>query len=377
MPKVVLSVTTDLFSDQRVDKVCNSLKNMGFDVLLVGRCYNNSPKMPDRGYKTKRLHLIFKKGPLFYAEFNLRLFFYLLFQKRDLFVSNDLDTLLPNVLVTKIKRKKLVYDAHEYFLGILEIQHRPKVKRVWQKIEQFCFPKLEKIITVSQSIAEQYKLEYGKEVKVVRNIPVLQKSEPVDISQERSALGLPLDKKIIILQGNAIHKDRGGEEIVEAIPFIDDAILIIVGKGDMLPNLKTRVQELNIADKVLFMGSVSPEKLRIFTAISDLGVTFDKNVSPNHYFSLPNKLFEYIHAGIPVVCSNLPERKRIVEEYQVGVVLDDLSPESVSGTINKIFADSEKLLQFKNNCRLAMVELNWQKEEEVLKEIYKEYLIIK
>jgi len=134
---------------------------------------------------------------------------------------------------------------------------------------------------------------------------------------------------------------------------------------------------LQIADKVKFMGSVSPEQLRIFTAISDLGVTFDKNVSPNHYFSLPNKLFEYIHAGIPVVCSNLPERKRIIEAYQVGVVLDDLSPASVSCAINKIFSDSEKLLQLKKNCRLAMVELNWQKEEEVLKEIYEEYLITK
>lgn len=374
MPKVVLSVTTDLYSDQRVEKVCHSLKKMGFDVLLIGRCYHDSPKMPDRGYKIKRIHLFFRKGPFFYAEFNLRLFFYLLFQKRDLFVANDLDTLLPNILVTKIKNKKLVYDAHEYFLGILEIQHRPKVKKVWQMIEKYCFPKLNKIITVSQSIADQYKIEYGKDVKVIRNIPVLKPTESIHIAEKRVELGLPLDKKIVILQGNAIHKDRGGEEIVEAIPFINDAILIIVGKGDMIPNLKKRVEELNITDKVIFMGSVSPEQLRVYTAISDLGVTFDKNVSPNHYFSLPNKLFEYIHAGIPVVCSNLPERKRIVEEYQVGIVLDDLSPKNIANEINKILQNPSLMEQYKKSCYEAAQVLNWQKEEEVLKEIYREYL---
>ena len=372
MCKVILSVTNDLFSDQRLDKVCNTLTNMGFQVSLIGRRYHDSPKLSEKRYKTIRLHLFFRTGPLFYAEFNFRLFFWLLFHHFDVYVANDLDTLLPNVLVSKLKRKKLVYDAHEYFLGILEIQHRPKVKKAWNLIEKFCFPKLEKVITVSQSIADLYHIQYGKEVKVVRNIPVLQQNKPINKTETRKELGLPVDKSIIIFQGNAIHKDRGGEEIVEAAPFIKNGIVLIVGQGDMVPNLQKRVQEMGWQDRVIFTGRVKPELLRKYTAASDIGVTFDKNVSPNHYYSLPNKLFEYIHAGIPIVASNLPERKRIIDEYGVGVVVDDLSPENVGQTINNMLQEPVKMEQYRENCRNAALQLNWQEEEKILKEIYEE-----
>ncbi|HPB57467.1 MAG TPA: glycosyltransferase, partial [Bacteroidales bacterium] len=179
MATVTLSVINDLYSDQRLDKVCNSLIGMGFDVKLVGRRYWKSPKVK-RVYKTKRIHLLFKKGPFCYAEFNLRLFFYLLFQKTDILVANDLDTLLPNLLVSKIRRKKLVYDSHEYFLGVLEIQHRAPVKWVWTQIEKWCFPQLDHIITVSQSIVDLYREEYGKEVHLVRNIPLLREYKPIN-----------------------------------------------------------------------------------------------------------------------------------------------------------------------------------------------------
>jgi len=372
MKKVILSVTNDLFSDQRVDKVCNTLLEMGFDVSLVGRRYNDSPKIAKRSYKTFRLHLFFRTGPLFYAEFNLRLFFWLLFHHFDIYVANDLDTLLPNVLISKIKRKKLVYDAHEYFLGILEIQDRPKVKKVWSIIEHFCFPKLKKVITVSQSIADLYHQQYGKEVKVVRNIPILRNEKMMDKTSIRKELELPIDKPIIIYQGNAIHRDRGGEEIVEAAPFIDNGIVLIVGQGDVVPDLQKRVQEMGWKDRVIFTGRVTPELLRKYTAAADIGVTFDKNVSPNHYYSLPNKLFEYIHAGIPIIASNLPERKRIIEEYGVGVVLEDLSPEFVGKVINDMLQDSTKMEQYRENCYKAALKLNWQEEEKVLREIYNE-----
>jgi glycosyltransferase involved in cell wall biosynthesis len=296
----------------------------------------------------------------------------LLFHHFDVYVANDLDTLLPNLLVSKIKRKELVYDAHEYFLGILEIQDRPKVKKVWSIIEHFCFPKLEKVITVSQSIADLYHQQYGKEVKVVRNIPILRNEKMMDKTSIRKELGLPIDKPIIIYQGNAIHRDRGGEEIVEAAPFIENGIVLIVGQGDVVPDLQKRVQEMGWEVRVIFTGRVTPELLRKYTSAADIGVTFDKNVSPNHYYSLPNKLFEYIHAGIPIIASNLPERKRIIEEYSVGIVLEDLSPEFVGKVINDMLKDFTKMEQYRENCCRAALKLNWQEEEKVLREIYNE-----
>ncbi|HNY62512.1 MAG TPA: glycosyltransferase family 4 protein [Bacteroidales bacterium] len=370
MATVTLSVINDLYSDQRLDKVCNSLIGMGFDVKLVGRRYWKSPKVK-RVYKTKRIHLLFKKGPFCYAEFNLRLFFYLLFQKTDILVANDLDTLLPNLLVSKIRRKKLVYDSHEYFLGVLEIQHRAPVKWVWTQIEKWCFPQLDHIITVSQSIVDLYREEYGKEVHLVRNIPLLREYKPINKDELKLELGIPLDQKVVIFQGNAIHRDRGGEEIVQAAPYIEQSVILIVGDGDMVPDLKSWVKEHQLEDKVIFTGRVAPETLRKYTQIAELGVTFDKNVSPNHYYSLPNKLFEYIHAYIPIVASNLPERKRIIETYEVGVVIDDLSPQSVATAINGILQDPKRYARYKENCVQATQELNWQKEELVLQKIYK------
>lgn len=367
MKKVILSVTNDLFSDQRVDKMCNTLTNMGFDVLLVGRKYRNSPHLAPRSYNTKRLHLLFKSGPLFYAEFNFRLFLFLLFIKVDILVANDLDTLLPNVLIKKMRKKELVYDAHEYFCGILEIQHRPFVKKVWQRIEKFCFPYIEKGITVSQSISDKYFEEYGKRFVVVRNIP---RVSNIEITETSSTLHLPENLPIIILQGNAIHKDRGGEEIIEAMPFIENAMLLIVGQGDMVPSLKVRVAELNLQNRVVLTGRVTPQLLRNYTALSDLGIAFDKNVSPNHYFSLPNKIFEYIHAGVPVISSDLPERKRIINEYKVGEVLPDLLPKTVADSINNILTNSSLHQQLKENCKIAAQQLNWEVEEKVVREVY-------
>lgn len=367
MTKVILSVTNDLFCDQRVEKTAETLAAMGCDVLLVGRCYRNSPSPSSGNYSVKRLHLFFRKGALFYAEFNLRLFLFLLFQKCDILVSNDLDTLLPNLLISKLRRKKLVYDSHEYFCGILEIQNRPRIKKIWQKIEKFCFPKLNNIITVSQSIAEQYGKEYGKNVTVVRNIPRLLQTEYI---HTRKSLQLPEDKFIIILQGNAIHKGRGGEEMIEAMTKIDNALLLVIGQGDVILEMKQMAKTLQIEERILFINRVAPQLLRNYTHLADLGVSFDQNLSLNHYFSLPNKIFEYIHAEVPVLTSNLPERKRIVEQYQVGIVIDNFSPTIIAKEINKLIENKEIIDTYKNNCREAAQVLNWENEEKLIQKIY-------
>src|SRR5690606_16060536 len=153
----------------RVHKVCLFLMQQGYDVLLVGRMRKNSLPL-DRPYATKRMKLSFEKGAKFYAAYSFRLFWFLLFKKSDVLVSNDLDTLLPNYLISRIKRKKLVYDTHEYFTEVPELVSRPKVQAIWEKIEGWIFPKLKFIYTVNDSIARRYGEKYGKNLSVVRNI---------------------------------------------------------------------------------------------------------------------------------------------------------------------------------------------------------------
>lgn len=365
--RVILSVTNDIFNDQRVDKVCHTLMDCGFDVCVVGRKRKHSQPVNDRPYPTKRFRLLFDKGPFFYAEFNLRLFFYLLFVRCDILTANDLDTLLPNLLVSRIRRKKLVYDSHEYFCGILEVIERPFVHKSWLAIERFCFPKLQNITTVSQSIADQYKKEYGKEVKVVRNIP---RAATFPLTETRASLGLPEDRPIAIIQGMGLHRDRGIEEAVEAMRLVDGLLLLIVGNGAVIPQAKARVRELQMEDKVRFVPSVSPQLLFNYTSLADIGVSLDKDASPNHHFSLPNKVFEYIKAGTPLLSTDLPERKRIIEHYDVGVIVHNLSPETIAEKLQMMAHDENARQRWKENCRKAAAELCWENEETVLKEIY-------
>ena len=365
--RVILSVTNDIFNDQRVDKVCHTLLDCGFEVCVVGRKLKNSRPVDDRDYQCRRFRLLFNKGPFFYAEFNLRLFFYLLFVRCDILTANDLDTLLPNLLVSKIRRKKLVYDSHEYFCGILEVIERPRVQKCWHAIERFCFPKLQNITTVSQSIADQYKKEYGKEVRVVRNIP---RAATFPITETRASLGLPEDRPIAITQGMGLHRDRGIEETIEAMRLVNGLLFLIVGNGAVIPKAKERVKELQMEDKVWFVPSVSPQLLFNYTSLADIGVSLDKDASPNHHFSLPNKVFEYIKAGTPMLSTDLPERKRIIEHYDVGVIVHDLSPANISEKLQLMANDKNARQRWKANCQKAATELCWENEENVLREIY-------
>ena len=365
--KVILSVTNDLYTDPRVDKVCNFLTNNNFDVLLVGRCYKNSPKLQPRKYQTKRLRLLFRKGSLFYAEFNLRLFFFLLFKKCDTLVANDLDTLLPNVLISKLKRKRIVYDSHEYFTEMLTIADRPFVKKTWTKIERFCFPKLKQVITVSQSIADRYEETYGIKVRVVRNIPPA--GTPL-VTETRKSLNLPEDKPIIILQGNGINEGRGGEETVAAMQYVENALLLVVGSGTMLPTLKQMAKDLSLSDKIRFIDRVDFAMLYNYTYLSDIGIALDKGLSLNLQYSLPNKIFEYIRAYTPIISSDLQERRKIIHTYNIGKTLEDVSPAAIAKAINEMISDKEQYQIYKENTKTASQELTWENEEKVLSEIY-------
>jgi len=370
--RVIVSVINDLVTDQRVAKVCQSLSHMGFDILLVGRKLKNSLPIDKRLYATRRMKMLFTKGPCFYAAFNVRLFFLLLFKKADLLVANDLDTLLPNYLVSKLKNIPLVYDSHEYFTEVPELVNRKRVQRIWERIERNIFPKLKNIITVNDSIAGLYEKKYGIRPKVVRNIP---SSQNVAISKTRVDLGLPEDKFILILQGSGINVDRGTEEMVEAMSFItDEAVLLIVGGGDVIDLLKDKVRELSLTKRVYFKPKQLYAELMQYTANADLGLTLDKDTNLNYRFSLPNKLFDYIHAGIPVLASPLPEIKQIIERYHIGDFIPGHHPEEIARKVNEVIGNRSILTGWKKNLTFAARDLNWEKEEQVLKQVYSKYV---
>ena len=341
------------------------LTELGYEVLLIGRLTSISKPLPQRTYQTHRMSLPFEKGPLFYAVYNIGLFLNLIFRKTNLLFSNDLDTLLPNYLVSKIKSTSLVYDSHEYFTEVPELINRPRVQSVWKSLESWMLPKLTNTITVNQSIAELYNRDYGIEMNVLRNVPRIAKNvEP----KSREELGLPENEKIIILQGSGINIDRGAEEAVEAMKFLSDTILLIIGSGDVIPQLKQKVQLEGLARKVLFKGRMPYAEMMQHTMVANLGLTLDKDTNINYRFSLPNKLFDYIHAGVPVLASDLKEVKAIVQSFKVGDVVSSVEPELIAEKIKEMLG-SAKLPEWKSNCIYAREELNWNTESEVLKNV--------
>ena len=366
-PRAIVSVTNDLYTDNRVNKVCLFLVEQGYDVLLVGRKRKSSPDLAPRSYQTKRMKLLFETGAKFYAFFNLRLFFLLLFKRSDIVVANDLDTLLANYVACKFKSKcKLVYDSHEYFTEVPELINRPKVQKVWLRIERYIFPRLKDIYTVNNSIAVIYAEKYKKEIKVVRNIS--QRWYP-DTIQSKEALRIPENRNLIILQGAGINVDRGAEEAVEAMLHID-AVLMIVGDGDIVPQLKIRVKELNLAEKVLFYGKKPYAMMMNYTHHADIGLTLDKPTNLNYKLSLPNKVFDYMHTETAVVATEIKEVAAVIRKHNIGEILPDLSPETLAKTINALFNNPTLLNTYKENCKSAAAVENWERETEVLKTIY-------
>ncbi|MEI8059726.1 MAG: glycosyltransferase [Ferruginibacter sp.] len=372
MAKIIVSVISDLVTDQRVHKVSQTLHEMGYDVLLVGTKKLNSQPLQSRDYTTKRISLFFQKGFLFYAEWNIRLFFYLLFKKASLLLANDLDTLPPNYIAGRLKRSVVIYDTHEYFTETAELYNRGFVKTVWVSIENLFLPRIIYVYTVNKSIADLYKQKYNKDILVVRNLPLLTPITADENALPESSFSFPMEKKILLLQGNGINENRGAEEFVLAANLLSDAfILVIAGNGLIIERLKAMVIENSLMQKVFFTGVLPFQQLKNLTRLAYCGFSLDKPLNINQQASLPNKLFDYLAADIPVIVSNIKEVTRVVEQYQVGIVIDEITPEKIAFAVYELEADKNKYASYKSNTRVAINEMNWDKEKKVVEDLFK------
>ena len=358
LKKIIVTVTNDLSTDQRVDKVCTTLLNDGYRVLLIGRKLKNSIPI-SRDYKTKRIQLLFNQGFLFYAEFNFRIFLLLFFSKKDILLSNDLDSLFANYAISVLQNKKLVYDSHELFPEIPELVHRPYVKKFWTSLEKLVLPKLKNTYTVCKSIADYYNERYATNFKIVRNLPTLKKVEVGKLPFSTDG------KKIIIYQG-ALNIGRGLELMIDAMEYLENYLLIIAGNGDIYTDLKERSKNKSVQDKVHFLGKLLPSELQKITPLADIGLSLEEDLGLNYRYALPNKIFDYIQAEIPILVSDLPEMKQIVIKYKVGEIIQLRTPQRLAAQIQKMLKNeySESILKAKQ-------ELTWDHEKITLQNIFK------
>ena len=362
--QIIIAVTNDLVADQRVHRCAATLVKMGAIPLLVGRKLPSSQEVDGRPYRTCRMRLLFRKGPLFYACYNTRLFFFLLFHKADMLVSNDLDTLPASYMAARIKRLPLVYDSHEYFTEVPELIDRAFTRNIWAWIEKRILPRIQNSYTVCQSIADAYNQKYDIRMEVIRNLPVCDRKEP-----RRPDLLDCGPKQIIIYQG-ALNEGRGLENMITAMQYLDAYQLHIFGDGDIAGKLAELRKALNVEDRVGLMGRLPFRQLKAYTRQASLGISIEEDLGLNYRYTLPNKLFDYIQARIPVLVSDLPEMRKVVEQYEIGQILRDTDPEMLAKQVKEMMDSDELRMIWKKNLYKAASELCWENEEEKLGMIY-------
>ena len=359
---IFFTVTNDLVYDQRMIRICTTLSENGYNITLIGRNRSFSKPLDKRSYVQKRLTCFFDKGKLFYFEYNLRLFCLLLFSKFDVICSIDLDTLVPGFLVSKLRGKVCVYDAHEFFTEVPEVVNRNFVKKVWEAVGYAIIPRLKYCYTVCESLSEVFFEKYKTEFEVIRNVPYKRNEQ----LKKRTFK----EPNIILYQG-ALNEGRGLEQAIEAMKSIDYANLWLVGEGDLSMSLRKLVKDLDLEKKVVFKGYVKPSDLPEITEKATLGINLLENKSLNYYYSLANKAFDYIQAEIPAIHMNFPEYQKLNQSYNVSILVDNLDAVEIADSINKVLGNKELYLEIVENCKAAKRIYIWEVEEQKLLDFYK------
>lgn len=363
--RVTICSTSDYATDYRLHKTAKSLSDLGFDVIRLGRSCPWHITKPSAD--TKLMKLIFKKGPLFYAEINVRLFLFLIFSRTDIIYSVDLDTLPGCITASAIRRKPIIFDSHEYFPEVPELSHRPIIKKTWLLIERLFIKNINHGITVCQSIADIYQQKYGLMFEVVRNIPLATRT------QKSQSIKLP-DEPFVLLYQGAVNVGRGLEQMIEALVHLPKCHLVVVGDGDILADLKQLVIKLKISNQVSFEGKKPFEKLPEYMASTHLGLVLLENRGLNYYYSLPNRLFDFIQAGLPILGMNFPEMSAVINGHNVGLCVESLAIKEITDAISHLMNNREQLIHYKQNMARAASELTWENEFLPIQNIMKDYL---
>lgn len=357
---VLAAVINDVSTDQRLHRTCNYLTEKGFAITAYGRDLPETFSVK-RSYKIIHKKHWFNSTFLFYIEYNLRLFLFILFNKKyNYILSNDLDTLSACFMAGKIKKSELVFDSHEYFTETPEVQGRVFIQNCWKLLERYLIPRLKKAYTVSPKIAESYFKKYKIKFAVIRNVPILKNKELVDCP-----VSFPTQNKIMLYQGK-LTKNRGLKAVIESLKYLKKIDLVVIGHGKEEQNLKNFVKQQKMNKRVHFLGRIGYEKLHNYTKQADLGILLEEPVGESFQYSLPNKLFDYIHSELPFIAYPLTEVEKIVNKYRVGVLVDNHNPNHIAEKIETLLANRDLLKKIKANQKQAKEELCWEKESKLL-----------
>lgn len=357
--KILISAFSNLYTDQRIEKVCGTLHENGYSIELIGNNWGGEEPM-NRPYPFSRISLKSKSLKTAYLEFNWKLY-RILKQKADkdtILLANDLDALLPNYLVSKKLNIPLVFDSHEIFSELPAIQNRLSQK-FWRFLESKLVPKIRYMMTASESYAEWFANHYPVKPVVVQNFP-----KKIELPFE-----FPSNHPKIILYQGAINPFRGIDKMIKSMHLISDAEFHIAGDGPKKKEYEELVLNEKLSSKVKFLGRLHPEQLRNITQKADAGLSIEENGGISYYNSLPNKVSDYIQAGLPVVLINFPEMRKIMERFNVGEIIENHQPETLAKAVETVLKNGRKF--YSEELNRASETLCWEQEEPKLLDLFR------
>ncbi len=358
--KILVSAFSNLYTDQRIEKVCETLHQSGYEIELIGNDWGGEGEM-ERSYPFTRIKQSSKSLKGAYPEFNWLLYFELKKKanKNTILLANDLDALLPNVLIAKKLNIPLVFDSHEIFTEMPGLQGKI-TQKIWRFLERNLVPNIKYMMTESFGYAEWFKNQYGVNAVVVRNIP----------KRITEKITIPTNNPKILLYQGVINQSRGIPQAILATKFLDNVIFKIVGDGPKRAEYEALVKRENLEDKVNFLGKLIPTELRKITKTADVALSIEENGGVSYLYSLPNKVSDCIQARVPLVLINFPEMMRIYNQFQVGEVVENHDPKNLAEKIKTVIKNGRAYYQ--PELERAAQELCWEMEEPKIINLFKQ-----
>lgn len=360
--KVCIAFLGNALHDSRITNLKNSLKNDGCSVSVISFDWFITAK-DYRDDEVSVFNLTKGKFSLFfYLQFSFILFYELLKYKADIYFAEDFYTLPFVTIIAKIRRAKIYYNSRELYSCLGGLRNRPRLQSVITSIEKFFITKVDSVLTTGEMDSSFLEKLYRiSNTLVIRNIPLL--NTPTGKVNFRKKHSLSDDSIIMIYQG-MLMEGRGIVPVLNAMTKLPKASLIILGDGVQKDNFQKLANDLGIADRVFFEGTISQIELINYTSGANIGLSLIENISVSYFHALPNKLFEYIMAGVPVLASNLPQMGKVIDDYKVGECIAIENTDTIVGVLKDWIENPAKLELYRANCVKAAQDLNWQKEYE-------------
>jgi len=344
--------------DSRIVSLHRSLTSDGWIVNIISFDWFSGDHIPRDKFPVYKLN---KKSPLrFYPKFLFLLFKELIKSKTDIYLAEEIYSLPLCHLVARFRGKKLYYNSRELFAFLGGLRNKSKIQAFFAFLERFYINKNDFVLTTGEMDSEFLKHHYGTEnTIVIRNIPSYRK--PRNIIDLKKELGVSADSIILLYQG-MILEGRGISLIYDLMLLSEKLVFVLVGDGPFRQKFEMEAQELKIDDRVFFLGMKSQEELYEYTAGADFGCALIENISVSYYHALPNKLFEYIMAEIPVISCDLPQMKRIIEEYETGIAVNLENKQQAISEIMQFIERNGRNDYYRKKAAEASKVLNWETE---------------